>query len=356
MGLFTSGSKRFVGVDIGTASLKVVELEARGGKAHLVTYGITQIPNDLIRSESDTVVEDLSKALRETLSQAQVSSKHAITALPGFAIFTTILDLPKMPDKELPRAIQFEADKHIPGATSEMVLDWEIIEEAEQNIVDVGQEQKTISVYKILLTAAPKKLVNRYLAIFQKGGLQLQSLEPESMALVRSLVGQDPNPVLLIDMGATATDIIVVVNGAPRLTRSIDIGGNAITAAVSKSLNVSPERAEQFKKDMGMYDQATDNIPQAIVPVVERIIKEVRRVHNLFCDKEKCKNIGKTILSGGSAKLPGIAPIITRQIDTKVFIGDPWARVVYPENLTDILKEVGPDLASSIGLAMRNIY
>ena len=174
---FFSSSKKYVGVDIGTASLKVVELENKGGKAHLVTYGITQIPNDLIRSESDRVVEELAVALKNTLAQAQVSSKQAITALPGFSVFTSMIDLPKMTEKELPRAIQFEAEKHIPGASTEMVLDWEIVEEVAQKITDISGRDKTLVVLKILLTAAPKKLVNRYLAVFQKCGLKLQSLE-----------------------------------------------------------------------------------------------------------------------------------------------------------------------------------
>ncbi|MFH1508721.1 MAG: type IV pilus assembly protein PilM [bacterium] len=355
MGFFSRQSNSFVGVDIGTASLKVVELEDKGGKAHLKTYGITQIPNDLIRSESDKVVQEIAEALKKTMQQARVSSKQAITALPGFSIFTVLLDLPKIPEKELPRAIKFEAEKHIPGATSEMVLDWEIVNEGSINNTDTNSTTKVKEFYKILLTAAPKKLVNRYLSIFQKAGLKLDSLEPESMSLVRSLVGVDPNPVMLIDMGATATDIIIVLNGSPHLTRSIDIGGNVITDSISKSLNISVERAEQFKKDMGVNHQADEGIPQTIIPVAERIVTEVKRINNIFSEKEGGK-IVKVVLSGGSAKLPGFANMIAKATDTKAYIGDPWARVVYPDKLASVLKEVGPDLSSAIGLAMRNIY
>lgn len=352
--------KKYLGCDIGTASLKVVELENVGGRAKLSTYGSIDLPLDIIKSDAREVITRVSGALKELIRATGVTADRAISALPGFSVFTTVIELPKMPDQELASAIKFEAEKYIPSPIEETVLDWEVVGETEAEITPKeGGEKKKVLMSRILLTAASKGLVSRYMEIFKKAGLDLESLETEAVALVRPLVSDDTSPLLLIDMGATATDICLVEDASPRLTRSIDVGGNAITRSIAKSLNIKPERAEQFKKDFGLEGRLngalSERVPQAIRAILDEIVKEIRHSCNLFYNKGG-RRIEKVILVGGGAKLQGFPKYLNSLLGVKVFIGNPWKRVEYPKELEPLLLEFGPDFAVAIGLAMHNIY
>jgi type IV pilus assembly protein PilM len=210
---------------------------------------------------------------------------------------------------------------------------------------------------KILLTAAPKDLVSRYLEIFKKAKLNLVSLETESFALERALIGRDKSAIMLIDIGAVATTISVVVDAVPLINRSIDIGGHTITKAIANSLNIDADRAEQFKRDFGLSQTSgasAGQIPKRIEFMVSSIINEVKYVLNLY-QSQGHGMVEKVILAGGSAWLPGMTQYLSTVLGVNVFIGDPWARVMYPLELKSVLQSIGPRLAVSVGLAMREI-
>jgi type IV pilus assembly protein PilM len=358
MQFFRKPVKKHLGVDIGTASLKVVELEDMGGRAKLSTYGSIDLPLDIIKSDSREVIVQISGALKELIKAAGVTADRATSALPGFSVFTTVIDLPKMPETELAQAIKYEAEKYIPSPIEDVVLDWENVGEQEAEIVLKGEKKKAM-MSRILLTAASKNLVAKYMEIFKNVGLSLESLETEAVALVRALVGEDTSPLLLIDMGATATDICLVEDTSPRLTRSIDLGGNAVTRSIAKSLNIKPERAQQFKKDFGLKGitgvSLEEKVPQAIRAVIDDIVREIRHACNMFYNKGGRK-IEKVILTGGAAKLSGLSQYLNSLLGVPVYLGNPWARVLYPEELKSILLDLGPDFSGAVGLAMRNIY
>jgi type IV pilus assembly protein PilM len=209
-----------------------------------------------------------------------------------------------------------------------------------------------------LLTAAPKNLVPRYIGIMKAAGLELVSLETESFAIERSLVGNDSAPVLIVDIGAIATDITVILDKVPILNRSIDVGGNTLTQAIQKSLGVNSSRAEQFKRDFGLLkpEEQTSSvgIPASLEFVLHSILNEIRYIINLYQTHDP-RPMEKIILSGGTAYVPGLTDYLSQQLNMKVFVGDPWARVVYPVDLKPVLQEIGPRFSIAVGLAMREI-
>lgn len=352
--------KRHLGVDIGTASLKVVELEEIGGRAKLSTYGAIDLPIDIIKASGRETIIQITNALKELIKAAGVTADRATSALPGFAVFTTVIDLPKMPQAELASAIKYEAEKYIPSPIEDVVLDWEVVGESEAEVTLRGGERQKAIMSRILLTAASKNLVSRYMEIFKNAGLILENLETEAVALVRALVGEDRSPLLLIDMGATATDVCLVEDASPRLTRSIDLGGNAISRSIAKSLNIRIERAQQFKKDFGLKGGVPsgaleERVPSAILSILDEIVREIRQACNLFYNKGG-RRIEKVILTGGGAKLTGLSTYLNSLLGVPVYLGNPWARVLYPEELKPLLLDLGPDFAGAVGLAMRNIY
>ncbi|MFH1171708.1 MAG: pilus assembly protein PilM [bacterium] len=362
---FFAKKQDYLGIDIGTSSIKVVELRNEAGRPKLVTYGFVEESADLIKNDSPQSQSRIVAILRKIFEQAHTTSDKAVAALPSFAVFSSIISLPPMSEKDLLSAVRWEAKKFVPMPLEDMILDWRAIKEpavrpqpqtvSSSPSGQVDTPAKKPKDVKVLLTAAPKTLVRRYLDIAKAADLQLVSLETESFALERSLIGNDPSPVMIIDIGAIATDISVIVRGIPILNRSIDVGGETITKSIMNSLSVDHDRAEQFKRDFGMAaDQANQQIPHTIEFIMGSIVNETRYCLNLY-QGQGTREVEKVILSGGSAFLPQLPEYLSRTLNLKVFIGDPWARVIFPMELKSALQEIGPRFSVAIGLAMRNI-
>ncbi len=357
MGLFQAKSKgRSLGVDIGTSKLKIVELNRWKGAANLATYGAIDLADDIIRSDSLAVQDKIYKSLKRLVRESGVKGKAAIASLPGFSVFTTILKLPKMEKEELASAIKWEAKRYIPFPIEEIILDWEIVSPP---IVSAGPRKvssPTSSEIEVFLTAVPKNIVKRYSNIFKKADLNLIGLEPEALALARALV--DPGEeggVMIIDIGATATEICIVEDGFPKLNLSVDMGGNGLTRAIAQSLQVSFERAEQFKKDFGVSrEKMGGEIPAAIKPVIDVIVEKIRHCFNLYANRGGLA-VREIILSGGSAKLPEFVNYLALFLDNKIIIADPWRKVIVPQELNKVLEDLGPNFDVAVGLALREL-
>lgn len=367
----SKGKDSFIGLDLGSSALKMVELRNEKGRPKLVTYGYIEKPNHILKVDTADAKKDIVNTIKEVADKAKVSTNRVIAALPSYTVFSSIITLPEMNKKELDAAVQWEAKKFVPMPLDKMILDWQLLEDNEdtvnmpaQNAKDMMAEQEKGAQVttqpkkysKILLTAAPADLVARYVEIFQMAGMTLEGLETEAFALERSLVGHDRAPILLVDIGATTTNISVVVSSVPVINRSIDLGGQTITKTIGSSLNVDADRAEQFKRDFGLIPSgATGNqIPKRIEFMVSSVVNEIRYVLNLYHNQSNVQ-IEKIILSGGSAWLPNLPQYLSQVLNTKVIIGDPWSRIIYPVELKPVLAEIGPRLSVSVGLAMREI-
>ena len=169
-------------------------------------------------------------------------------------------------------------------------------------------------------------------------------------------MGNDKSAIMIVDLGSIVTNISVIVNGVPILNRSIDVGGLTITKAIADSLNVSLARAEQFKYDIGMNPErlGQGSVPKTIETALSPIVDELRYSLNIYKNQGQ-KSIEKIILTGGSSLLLNLPQYLQTALGLRVFLGDPWARVVYPEDLKPVLDEVGSRFSVAIGLAMRDI-
>lgn len=367
MGIFSS-KNNYLGIDIGTSSIKVVELANINGRAKLVTYGFTEKKMDKWDGRGDLAnVDGIYRLLMEVCQKSNVTANKVIGALPNFSVFTSILNLPSMTKKELESAVSWEAKKIIPIPLENIILDWKIIDErndgqtgdkpvSSQQVRSLkkifSKPQKNL---KILLTGASKTLVKRYIDIFNKAGLNLLSLETESFALIRSLIGNDKSVIMLVDLGASTSSITVVEKGVPVLSRSIEVGGMMITRSISTSLNVNLERAEQFKQDMSLDAASANNsLPQTVERSFASILNEVKYTINMYQEQNN-KKIEKIVLTGGSSLLGNLSGYLSRVLNINTYVGDPWARVIFPTELKPILDRLGPRFSVAIGLAMRNI-
>lgn len=364
MGLFSSDkSANFLGVDIGGSSIKLVELTNNNGRAQLVTYGYLE------RALSGTKLidepEKTAELIKRVVEQSKVTSKRAITALPNSVVFSAIISLPEILKKDLTNpkklteAVEWEAKKVLPMPLEEMVLDWKLLTKPEDLIKKDEQAEKLRNI-QVLLTAAAKEVVQKYIQVFKKANLELISLETEAFALARSMVGKDRSLVVLVDIGAVNSDICLIENTIPILNRSVGVGGMQISQAIAQTLNIKIEQAEQFKRDLEGNVQELgvgDTLPDVIRRPIQTIVDEIQYSINFFLEQPENANkrVEKIIISGGTANLFNLPKYFADQLNLKAFIGNPWARVIYPEDLDPILQSIGPRLATSIGLAMRDI-
>jgi type IV pilus assembly protein PilM len=367
MGLFSNkgtADTNYLGVDIGGSSIKLVELTNNNGRAQLVTYGYLERSlngDEKLIDNPDKTAE----LIKKVASQSKVVTKRAITALPASAVFSSIISLSEISRKDLasPKkvtaAVEWEAKKVLPLPLEEMILDWKVIGSDKLLKSEEGSKD-TIKNLQVLLTGASKEVVQKYIEVFKKSGLELISLETEAFALARSLVGKDKSVVILVDIGAVNTDVSVIEDGIPLMDRSLGVGGLEITRQISTTMNVTVEQGEQFKRDLAgnaEFAQGQNVLPPIIERPVQAIIDEIQYTINFYLEQpdNKDSKIERIVLSGGTANLFNLPKHFTEKLGVRTFIGNPWARIIYPEDLQPILEEIGPRLSTAIGLAMRDI-
>jgi len=364
MAVFKSEPQSFLGIDLGVGSIKVVELKNENKRARLATYAFTEQVFDITKGDMAENKQELADLLKRICEKAKTKSTIAITAIPLSEVFSAIISLSDVTKKDLasPKTlvpqIEREAAKILPVPLADLVIDWKIVDAKEKIKTEEAGEDEGKQNVRILVTAAPKVLIKKYMEIFRLANLNLMSLETESFALIRSLVGNDQSTIAIIDIGATKTNITIVDKGVPFITRSINVGGKIISEALSKNLGITEEQAEQLKADIGLpAEGGNGNAARIIESLLAPIISEVKYCFGLFFADNNTgkKDIDKIILCGGSASMPNLAENISKILNLRVYVGDPWARVLFPEELKPVLDEIGPRFAVAVGLAMREI-
>jgi type IV pilus assembly protein PilM len=348
-------TKSFLGVDLGATSIKIVELKEEAGRARLLTYGYTEQGIGYPEKEFTETPERSIDLIKKICAKARTVSKQAVAALPSASVFSSVINIPSAPGKDLAEAVRWEAKKIIPLPLEEMILDWKVLTtEAAVGVVTPAVPQKTT---RVLLTAAAKNLVKKYLDIFKGAGLNLVSLETETFALVRALVGVDKSTVIVVDMGAASTAISIIENGVPFLNRSLNVGGINITKEIAASLGIDFNQAEQMKYDAGMSPGAGGGVSKIVERALSMLLNEIKYCANIYQNQEggSGKKIEKVILTGGGALLPNFVEYLSGALNMRVYAGNPWARIIYPEELRPILDQIGPKFSVAIGLAMREL-
>ncbi len=333
---FFKKKSSILGVDIGTADIKIAQITYNNDKPFLDTYGIVNLSYQLTYENSDEVVGKAAEVLKQLVKHAGVTTKRCMISLPNGAVFTSIIDMPDMSDKELDQAIQFEAKKYVPLPISEVILSW--------SVVGVNQANKTKS---ILLTAVPKHLKESYVRLFAQAELNLEVIEIEALALIRALVFDTKSNYVIIDIGAKATGINFIKEGYLQLSRSINVGGDSITEHIAEVLNISHGRAEQFKKDFGVL--GTGFIPEAARPVLETVRNETKQLLTIY--RARGVEVAKIMIVGGAAGMPGILEFFS-ELGVGTELGNPLLKLEYPAAVDAVLKRYAMHLPVAIGLAL----
>jgi len=359
MALFGFGKKlphTYLGVDIGASGLKVVELANEKGRAKLMTYGYSERrPGQPTGLSPFDDVKSAGELLAKLCKQSGTKGTKAMAALPLSSVFSAIVSVPRRrTEKEMQPLVDAQVGKLTPIPLSEMVTYSTYIDGME------GEKGKSSDHARVLVTGATKSLVQKYVDIFRIAKLDLQAIDTEAFALVRSLIGKDKSPIAVFDIGGMRTNITIVEKGVPVLTRSINIGGTSVTRRIMDQMNVPEAEAEQIKHDLGNMAGASTGaggLPAVLDAVMQPMLNEIRYAFQLYAGMEltEYKKVEKIVLTGGSSHLPRVVEFLKESLNMNVYRGDPWARVVFPEDLRPVLDEVGPRMAIAIGLGMREI-
>jgi len=352
------GSKKFLGVDIGTSSIKIVEIGKQGKTRTLENYG--EVKTSLTKrrpirafKKNSLLISDrnMAKAIQSTCKEAGIQTKEANFSIPDFCTFFTTFEIPAMSKEEIPEAIQYEVRPYVPLPLNEITLDWTITQ---------GEPSKTS--LKVLVIAIPNEVVSQYRTIADLSGLKLKILEPEAFALVRAVVGKEEKKIIgLIDIGARSTTCSILEQGIIKISHSFNVASNQLTERLASSLNIDYNKAEELKIRYGLsfgkekeISQQQQNIRKILIPLIDSILGEIKKIFRNFYQNEG-KEIEKVILSGGLVLMPNLKEYFFAELKKEIVIADPFSNISYSPILKKTLKKEGPSYAVAVGLALKGL-
>ena len=339
-----SGISDFFGLDIGTTAIRLVQLQGNYPKT-LVKYAYVPIDPKLSLSDAKGDQLKIAQIVLDLCSQAKMTTKNVVVGLPSRRIFTTLVDLDKVSARELEKTIMFQADSLIPTPIGESKIDWAII----------GDSPKESSKIEVLLSSVSNKYIEEKLDALESVGLNIIAFEPENLAILRALISPGTTtPVLVLDVGSLGTDLIVSVNDAPKLTRSIAVGTQAIIKSAAQNLNIDNDQAQQFIFKFGLDPTKLDGqLNKAIQGTLESLNSEIDKSIKFFESRYNTK-ITKIIVTGGASLIPNFPNTIANTFGVDVEIGNAWHNVSFPESRQNELLAVANQFSVAVGLAGRN--
>ncbi|HLE48587.1 MAG TPA: type IV pilus assembly protein PilM [Patescibacteria group bacterium] len=335
-----------IGLDIGSKTIKIVELEKDHDGYALKASGIigykSTSPEHLA---DDREIAVLSDVVRKLVHEAKISSNDVIVSLPETQVYTRLVRYPLLTDSEIASAIKWEAEQYIPFPIEEAEIDHQIIDK---------NETTTPPQVFVLLIAAPKILIKRYVKLIEMSKLNLVAIETELMAMSRSICPPDAT-VMVADFGARSTNIAIVRNMNLMMSRSIPTAGDALTRAVAQGLGIEAQQAEEYKKTYGVASNELEGrIKEIMYPVLRVVADEMKKAIHYY-QAEGEGNPPKTIvLSGGSSGMPEVVSIMTELLGLEVVIGNPFSRLKIDPSVTKSLTGYAPFYSIAVGLAMRS--
>jgi len=346
MGLFKSSE--VVGVDIGTHSIKVVELKLSGTSIHLQSFGLAPVPPQAIVDGAILDKGAIVDSLQGLLHEHKIKRKQAAMGLSGHSVIVKKISLPEMTEAELEESIHWEAEQYIPFAIDDVNLDFQIIEggSSEEGKMDV------------LLVAAKKDKIDDYTDLLIQAGLQPAVVDLDSFALQNSWeINYEAVPgrnVALVNIGAGFTNISVLRNGMTSFTRDISIGGNFYTDAIQKEFGLSAEQSERIKigEEGGPDPEAVRRVMDG---VSENIAVEIQRSFDFFRATSSEQGIHQILLSGGSSRVRHLDTFLGQRLKVEVEVNNPFQNIrINPKKFDEeSLRELAPVAAVAVGLALR---
>ena len=336
------------GLDIGSQSVKFIQLDSNQKKATIKAYGSIATDDKIMQ---DSVIKDVEKAAKlvDTLLDKNVKGKlstnRVVLSIPVSHVYTRVINLPLMSRKEFDSAVQLELEESVPAALKDLYYDYEM------------NEIKDTDNLLVRMVAAPRAIVDSYVAICSMLGLDLALIQTNIKAdaqLCMSYEDLAPNsPYIIIDVGGDSIDV-GILDSTLRVTGTVEEGGNSLTAAIAKELHISPAKANEIKVVKGISaSKQQKQILRAVTPVLDKVIAEIKRMMRFYEERVQGKGVVSQILIvGGGANMPGLGDYLTNATHITTRVSSPWGTHITFGKIEPPERADLPRFLTCAGLAM----
>lgn len=355
--MFFSKSSAF-GLDLSDLSIKLAWLKKDNNQIKLASFNRQDIPEGVIELGVIKKEEELIELIKKTVLEAKgekIKTKNCIVSLPETESYIRVVQLPRIKKEEIAEAIQWELEANIPVALDDIYFDWQII----------GKNQGSSDHTDILIGALPKMLVDPYLSVLKKANLNPLVFEIESVAISRALIKDEVclEPVMIIDIGAKRSNLIIFCGDTIWLTTSLPISNNVLIDDIAKNLKISQTKAKSLKIKIGLDPKKEEGlIYQAMMPKEVELVAEIKKYIDYYQTANITRhaskpNIERIFLCGGGANLKGLTAFLSSHLKVDVEVGNPWVNILGPSasKLPDISFEESMSYSTALGLALRGI-
>ncbi|OGI83352.1 hypothetical protein A2997_02570 [Candidatus Nomurabacteria bacterium RIFCSPLOWO2_01_FULL_36_10b] len=357
--VFGGKHNSIVGVDIGSSSIKVVEMKKEHGKIVLTTYGeiaLGPYQSKPVGSSGSLDPDITANALIDLLKEAHTTTRDAVVAIQSSASLIFMISLPASAEKKLDEVIPNEARKYIPVPLSEVTLNWiqipaHITQSLQRSDDSFDKGKLESDRIQVLVVALRNDVVGSYKNVIAQASLSAHQYEIEMFSAVRSSIHNELSPVMIIDFGASQTRCVVVCYGMIFKYNAFNRGGTSITDNIARSISVSFEKAEELKRNEGLVGKNHPDVAHISQTMLSSLAIEIQTTMLDF-QKEYNKAIDKIVMIGGGARMEGLSDYIQQTLGVPTSVGDPFGKTEHPEFLNQVLSNVGPEFSIAAGSAL----
>jgi len=336
----------FFALDIGTNAVRVVQLSNSGqDNWSLVHFGYAPVDLKTTSASSKESERRLGEIIMTAVGQSGIKTKDVVIGLPSQKTFTTVIDVPNMPEAELKSTIKYQIDQYIPMAVDEAKVDWALLGQSAHN----PQQQE------VLLASTANSYAEERLEFVEGLGLNVIAAEPDPIAMIRALLPsgiQDAR--LIIDVGELSTNLVVTYGDAPRLVRTIPTGIHSLVKAAVQNLNVQEDQARQFILKFGLApDRLEGQVFHAVESVLEQFATELTKSIKFFQTRYPSTPVGGILLSGYANIVPKFGEYVTAKTGVNSVQANPWQKVRVSQGDQQQLAAIATEFSTVVGLAQR---
>ncbi|MBW1911635.1 MAG: type IV pilus assembly protein PilM [Deltaproteobacteria bacterium] len=353
---------QLVGLDIGSHSIKLAEIDDSSKGMYLKNFGIIGLPQDAIVEGSIKEMEIVSSAIKNLFRNLKIKNKNVITSISGYSVIVKKISIKKRRESELETTIQEEAEQYIPFDINDVNLDYEILTDINSHSEDVNtpEEEEDGGMMDVMLVAAKKDIVEDYVSLLHLTGLAPVILDVDAFALQNAFeisTLDTQGCYAIVNVGAEELGINAIKNGVSIFTRDSSYGGYQINEAIMSRLNVSNEEAERIKLGGAKIEGEREELEEIFTSVVSGWVNEIKRALDFLATTYPDESIEKIYISGGSSRIPGFQKFLELETDSRVEELNPFANLQINEKLFDpkYLSYMGPQACVAIGLALRSM-
>jgi type IV pilus assembly protein PilM len=341
-------AKSLVGLDIGSSAVKAVELRAAGRGYRIATYGSEPLPPDSIVDGAIIDGAAVADAIRRLFDGRGIRTKDVAASLSGNAVIVKKITLPTMTEAELAESIYWEAEQYIPFDIQDVNLDYQVLDGAE-----AGK-----GTMDVLLVAAKKEKIADYTGVIAQAGRTAVIVDVDAFALQNAYeVNYAIEPaavVVLLNAGASATNINILSGEQSVFTRDVSIGGNAYTEALQRELSLPFEVADQLKRGETVDGVSFEEARPVLRAVTENVMLEIQKTFDFFKATASSDRIDRLVVSGGASRAEGFMEILAERFGAPVEAFDPFRRVAFDaRKVAGNPAEIAATAAVAVGLALR---